>query len=137
MSSAPWLRQQRCARCWLPTSAGGHAADSISAGFSPLRLGAPTALSLGFDVRTPDGSLPSALTGIVFHYPANLGIGTSGLGVASCAPAKLSLDGPKACPPQLDHGPRQRAGRVPGRARKSPKRTPKSRSSPGPRRTAT
>ena len=71
---------------------------SISAGFSPLRLGAPTALSLGFDVRTPDGSLPSALTGIVFHYPADLGIGTSGLGLASCAPAKLSFAGPQACP---------------------------------------
>jgi hypothetical protein len=72
---------------------------SISAGFSPLRLGAHTALSLGFDVRTPDGSLPSALTGIVFHYPADLGIGTSDLGLASCTQAKLSLDGPKACPP--------------------------------------
>lgn len=71
---------------------------SISAGFSPLRLSAHTALSLGFDVRTPDGSLPSALTGIVFHYPADLGIGTSGLGLATCNPAKLSQDGPKACP---------------------------------------
>jgi hypothetical protein len=71
---------------------------SISAGFSPLRLGAPTALSLGFDVRTPDGSLPSALTGLVFHYPPDLGIGTSGLGLATCTQSKLSLDGPKACP---------------------------------------
>ncbi len=72
---------------------------SISAGFSPLRLGSPTALSLGFDVRTPDGSLPSPLTGIVFHYPADLGIGTSGLGLATCTPAKLSFAGPEACPP--------------------------------------
>jgi hypothetical protein len=72
---------------------------SISAGFSPLRLGSATALSLGFDVRTPDGSLPSALTGIVFHYPAALGIGTSGLGLATCTQAKLSMYGPKACPP--------------------------------------
>jgi hypothetical protein len=72
---------------------------SISAGFSPLRMGSPTALSLGFDVRTPDGSLPSALTGLVFHYPADLGIGTSGLGLATCTQSKLSLDGPKACPP--------------------------------------
>jgi hypothetical protein len=71
---------------------------SISAGFSPLRLGSPTALSLGFDVRTPDGSLPSPLTALAFHYPANLGIGTSGLGVATCSPTKLSQDGPQACP---------------------------------------
>lgn len=85
---------------WLSTTpAWSTQITSISAGFSPLRLGAHTALSLGFDVRTPDGSLPSALTGIVFHYPADLGIGTSGLGLATCTPAKLSLDGPRACPP--------------------------------------
>jgi hypothetical protein len=80
-----------------PTSA--TQLTSISAGFSPLRLGSHTALSLGFDVWTPDGSLPSALTGIVFHYPDDLGLGTSDLGLASCSQAKLSLDGPKACPP--------------------------------------
>jgi hypothetical protein len=81
------------------TSAWSTQITSINAGFSPLRLGSHTALSLGFDVRTPDGSLPSALTGIVFHYPADLGIGTNGLGLATCTQAKLSLDGPKACPP--------------------------------------
>jgi hypothetical protein len=82
-------------------AAPAHATQltSIGADFSPLRLGSPTALSLGFDVRTPDGSLPSALTGIVFHYPADLGIGTSGLGLATCTQAKLSMNGPKACPP--------------------------------------
>jgi hypothetical protein len=72
---------------------------SISAGFSPLRLGSHAALSLGFDVRSADGSLPSALTEIDFHYPAVLGIGASGLGLATCSQAKLSMDGPKACPP--------------------------------------
>jgi hypothetical protein len=81
------------------TSAFSTQITSISAGFSPLRLGSPTALSLGFDVRTPDGSLPSALTGLVFHYPTDLGIGTSGLGLTTCTLSKLSLDGPKACPP--------------------------------------
>jgi hypothetical protein len=83
----------------LPTSAWSTQLTSISAGFSPERLGSPTALSLGFDVRAAEGGLPSALTGIVFHYPADLGIGTSGLGLATCTQAKLSLDGPKACPP--------------------------------------
>jgi hypothetical protein len=88
------------ALCALATPAAASATQltSISAGFSPLRLGSPTALSLGFDVRTPDGSLPSALTGISFHYPADLGIGTSGLGLATCEPAKLSFAGPQACP---------------------------------------
>jgi hypothetical protein len=72
---------------------------SISAGFSPERLGAPTAVSLGFDVRAVDGGLPAALTGIELRYPRELGLGTSGLGLAACDPAKLKLDGPRACPP--------------------------------------
>jgi hypothetical protein len=96
-------RAARCAALALVAALAAAPAQatqltSISAGFSPLRLGSPTALSLGFDVRTPDGSLPSALTGISFHYPADLGIGTSGLGLATCAPAKLSFAGPQACP---------------------------------------
>jgi hypothetical protein len=81
------------------TSAWSIQLTSISAGFSPERLGAHSALSLGFDVRTPDGSLPSPLTGIVFHYPADLGIGNSGLGLATCTAAKLGSAGPQACPP--------------------------------------
>ncbi|HVR04802.1 MAG TPA: hypothetical protein VMS02_02095 [Solirubrobacteraceae bacterium] len=71
---------------------------SISAGFSPLRLGAHSALRLGFQIGTRDGSLPSALTGLDFHFPSNLGIGVSGLGVASCPAARLEAEGPKACP---------------------------------------
>jgi hypothetical protein len=79
--------------------ASGTQVTSISARFSPERLGAPTALSLGFDIHAVDGGLPSALTGIAFRYPPDLGIGTSDLGLATCDPLKLSLDGPKACPP--------------------------------------
>jgi hypothetical protein len=82
----------------LPTSSWGTQLTSISAGFSPKRLGAPTALSLGFDVRAADGGLPSALTAIAFRYPPDLGFGTSGLGLATCSPSKLDLNGPKACP---------------------------------------
>lgn len=72
---------------------------SISAGFAPYRLGQPTAVSLGFAIKTADGSLPSALTGLVFHYPRNLGLGTSELGLASCETSKLKVHGPKDCPP--------------------------------------
>lgn len=71
----------------------------ISAGFSPLRLGAHTTVLLGFEIGTTDGSLPSPLTGIVFRYPRQLGLGTSGLGQASCDPGRLAYYGPRVCPP--------------------------------------
>lgn len=102
-----------CARLWLAVSlavalaasaacaAGALAAQaaSISAALSPGRLGHPSALSLGFEIKRVGGGLPSPLTAIDFRYPAQLGLATSGLGVASCPPHALSLKGPKACPP--------------------------------------
>jgi hypothetical protein len=33
------------------------------------------------------------------HYPADLGLATSGLGVAACDPIQLEANGPAACPP--------------------------------------
>lgn len=83
----------------LPASAPGTQLTSISAHFSPERLGSHAAVSLGFEVRTADGSLPSALTGIAFRYPPQLGLGTSGLGEATCNAAKLAYYGPRVCPP--------------------------------------
>jgi hypothetical protein len=83
----------------LPGSAAAMQVASIDTGFSPNRLSAFTTVSLGFDIRTLDGSLPSALTAIAFRYPPQLGLATSGLGLATCDPAKLGFYGPKACPP--------------------------------------
>jgi hypothetical protein len=71
----------------------------ISAAFRPERLGAPTTATLGFQIVAPAGHIPSPLTAMDFRYPANLGIATSGLGVASCDPVRLEADGPSACPP--------------------------------------
>jgi hypothetical protein len=69
----------------------------ISASFSPYRLGAPAAIGLGMSVSAP-GGVPSPLTGLVLHYPRDLGIATSGLGTATCAPGALELNGPGGCP---------------------------------------
>ena len=90
-----------------PGSALATQVASISAKISPLKPGAHAALTLGFHIRTLDGSLPSALTGLVFHYPRSLGIGSSELGQASCNPQALQVRGPKACPPNsiMGHGP--------------------------------
>jgi hypothetical protein len=83
------------------SAASVHAAElaKISAAFKPERLGAPTTATLGFELAALDGRLPSPLTGIDFRYPANLGIATSGLGVAWCDPGGLEAHGPTVCPP--------------------------------------
>ena len=72
---------------------------TISAGFSPMRLGASTNVTFGFQIARVGGGLPEALTGIDFAYPKTLGLGTSELGQASCDPTRLRIQGPKACPP--------------------------------------
>jgi hypothetical protein len=78
--------------------ARGSQSAAIAASFAPYRLGAPTSISLGFDIRALDGRLPSALTQVDFRYPANLGLATSELGVAACDPRKLQRQGPGGCP---------------------------------------
>jgi hypothetical protein len=80
------------------TAAEGAQTATISAKLSPLRLGAPTTVSFGFQIQAAGGGLPAALTGIDFRYPPQLGLGTSELGLAACDPAKLSYYGPRACP---------------------------------------
>lgn len=81
-----------------PATARAAQTASISAGFEPERLGAPTALSLGFELHTASAAFPSPLTAIDFHYPTSLLFLTSELGLASCNPAELTIHGPKACP---------------------------------------
>ncbi len=94
-----------CALCaCLPSAAGAAQTATISAGFAPERLGAPTTLSLGFQIAAGDGGLPSPLTGITLRYPLDLGIATSGLGLATCSPARLEAAGPAACPANSQMG---------------------------------
>jgi hypothetical protein len=70
----------------------------LSAKFTPEKLGSPTAISLGVDIAGVDETLPSALTGIDFHYPPGLALATSTLGLAACDQEKLEAEGPPACP---------------------------------------
>jgi len=80
---------------------GARAAQTtrIDAAFTPERLGARTAMSVGFEVTATDGGLVAPLTAMDFRYPADLGIATSGLGLAACAPALIEAHGPGVCPP--------------------------------------
>jgi hypothetical protein len=75
----------------------------LSAGFKPEKLGAPTSLSIGFQIFASNG-LPSPLTGVQLSYPRNLGLATSGLGIATCQPEQLEEKGPAGCPANSQMG---------------------------------
>lgn len=87
----------------MPASAGAAQSARISARFTPERLGAPTAMSVGFQI-TARGHAPEALRAIRLVYPGNLGLATSGLGLASCSPSELEAAGPEVCPPDSRMG---------------------------------
>lgn len=77
--------------------AGGPSA-SLAAAFTPKRLGAATSISMGIRIAPPPSAAPAAVSGIELRFPANLGLATSGLGLASCAPEPLQLFGSSVCP---------------------------------------
>ncbi len=87
----------------LPGVAQGAAKATMSVAFAPERLGGATTLSLGFQIAS-GMQTPALLTGVDVRYPANLGIATSGLGVASCPVAELEAHGPSVCPPDSRMG---------------------------------
>jgi hypothetical protein len=81
----------------LSDPAGAAQRATLSVKLTPERLGAPTTLSFGFAIA-PGSGARNALTAVELSYPAALGIGTSGLGLASCSTAVLETRGPAACP---------------------------------------
>jgi hypothetical protein len=82
----------------VPSGAGAAQTASMSAKFTPEKLGAATTLTLGFQIKGASGQIPPPLTGVDFHYPPNLGFVTSGLGLATCQPEELQEHGPTICP---------------------------------------
>lgn len=71
----------------------------LGAAFIPERLGRATTLEFSFSLGAPKGEVPSPLTQIELRYPANLGLGLSGLGLAKCNAHTLEASGPSKCPP--------------------------------------
>lgn len=79
---------------------------TLSAAFDPLRLGQRTTLDFGFSFSAPAGEVPPPLTQIELLYPSNLGIGLSGLGLATCRAPALEASGLTGCAPNsiMGHG---------------------------------
>jgi hypothetical protein len=80
-------------------AAGVSEQASLSAGFSPDRLGASTTISFGFHLQTAEGTAPPPLQSIVLQMPAGMNYTLTTLGLAVCQPAVLQAQGPKGCPP--------------------------------------
>lgn len=76
----------------------------LAVALRPEHLGAGTTMDFRFHVATSRGQVPPPLTAIEFRYPANFGLLTSGLGLATCAPATLDELGPEACPAEAQMG---------------------------------
>jgi hypothetical protein len=88
---------------WTASTAGAAQTVRLIAKFTPERLAAPTSMTVGFQISASSG-LPSPLTGVRLSYPSNLGLATSGLGTATCAPEVLEADGPSRCPTNSQMG---------------------------------
>lgn len=88
----------------LPSTATARQTVKLTASFSPNRLGASTTIHFGFRISTTRGLAPSPLTGIDLRYPADLGLATSDLGLATCAPRTLEAYGPSGCPANSNMG---------------------------------
>lgn len=77
---------------------------TLNASFRPMALGKRTTLEFGFRFKAPSGQVPEPLTGIELRYPSNLGLGLSGLGLATCDTATMEADGPGGCSPNAVMG---------------------------------
>ena len=80
------------------TGASGATTATLSASFHPYRLGRRSTLQFGFAFKTASQQIPPPLTQIELRYPADIGVYTSEMGLASCEAATLEAGGPRACP---------------------------------------
>jgi hypothetical protein len=87
--------------------AGGAAAATLSppatstvqlhVAFAPDRAGARTTIELSLRVFGASGGVPPALRSMALRLPAGMGIATTTLGEANCAPASLIAAGLSGC----------------------------------------
>jgi hypothetical protein len=82
----------------LSAPADAALAVSLNASFTPERLGKPTTIAFGFQIATPSERVPSPLIDVALLYPENLGVASSGLGLATCTQVNLEAHGPHGCP---------------------------------------
>jgi hypothetical protein len=77
---------------------------TLRASFAPKRLGSPTTLSFAVSIDPPAAGAPLPLSAVTVTYPSDLGLATSGLGLATCDPLQLEAQEAAACPPDSKMG---------------------------------
>jgi len=82
----------------VPCTASAVQTARLEVGLTPERLGQGTTIEFGFQVSKVGGGVPSPVTRIDLRYPKNIGIVTSGLGLANCTQALLETFGGEGCP---------------------------------------
>jgi hypothetical protein len=89
---------------WLAPRAQAAQTARLQVALTPEHLGKGSTIVFGFEIATSTGGVPSPLTELNLSYPANLGLATSGLGLATCSIAELEEDGVGSCPPNSQMG---------------------------------
>jgi hypothetical protein len=82
----------------LPAGAAAHVNVQLITRLSPDRLGASTAVTVGFRIRSTSAGLPPPLVHMSIALPAGLGFASSTLGTATCESSMLSGDDARDCP---------------------------------------
>ncbi len=79
-------------------------AVTLQASLSPDRLGANTAVSIGFQIPTGGAEGGSPLTEFDIRLPPEMGLAATALGVATCSTQTLLDQGPGGCSPNAVMG---------------------------------
>jgi hypothetical protein len=89
-----------CISCCLAAAAAANAEQTVklAATLTPEHLGHGTTIGFSFQIEEPPGQVPPPLTEVDLRYPENLGVATSGLGLATCSSGTLEAFGPTGCP---------------------------------------
>lgn len=82
----------------LPATAHATQAAKLHVAFSPEQLSQATTVEFTIKIAAAPNNIPPPLTELDLRYPANLGIATSGLGLATCSQNTLEVFGVQDCP---------------------------------------
>lgn len=87
-----------CCLCAASVAQAVTEKASLSASFTPDRLGAATTIGFGFHVETTEGTAPPPLSAVDLRIPSGVNYSVTTLGLAVCQPAELLAHGLNGCP---------------------------------------